>query len=504
MLAPVGMKAAAALLSCAVIGCTELAAGTDRLVVPEVCDPAACLERGELCDALGQRCVPCPEPVDGVLQVDAAAPFEGTGAAACPVRTISAALRILEGRTGGAVHVAAGRYEDEIFPLQIRGIELRGAGAGETIIAGYGTILTAQPGGGDPTFPVLATIFAGHPGALTAISDLTIIPPRPEELGVGIHCDQGNALPNDQPPLEPSTIVERVRIGPAFGAALIATTSQDASARGCFVRLLGSDLSSNARGIWAVYSALRTQRQAIQIGDGTSEGKNVISDLDGSAIQIWDDTSYARIDGNEISRVKEGVIAVAHAISEGRNVLEVENNRISEFWSIGVRAARSLSIARLVGNEITGGKAPAGSGGRAIAVEVDPDVDNGGYVARLLYARNNLIAGNDAGIVLRQGNADLGALDQPAHDLGREDDPGNNVLRCNSAVEPGVSGGDLELWITEPLVTISAAGNQWDHLPPERSAANGGDIRFSSTRRPTVIDTGATAGSDPCPEGRFE
>lgn len=95
---------------------------------------------------------------------------------------------------------------------------------------------------------------------------------------------------------------------------------------------------------------------------------------------------------------------------------------------------------------------------------------------------NNVVSGNEIGVEDDDAGADLGG--------GSLQGPGGNTFSCNTQ-------GDLVT--TASGITINAANNAWDHVPPKVGTDSQTDDIVSSDSTTKVVTTGATLAASPCP-----
>ncbi|HKW37949.1 MAG TPA: DUF1565 domain-containing protein [Burkholderiales bacterium] len=109
---------------------------------------------------------------------------------------------------------------------------------------------------------------------------------------------------------------------------------------------------------------------------------------------------------------------------------------------------------------------------------------NGGVGSKV---ENNVITGNGFGVEYDVAGGDLGG--------GAAGSAGGNVLSCNGVL-------DLAAFATTPI-TIPAANNFWDHLPPTLSCNFTGDdvcdVNAGTASAATITTAGAALTSSPCP-----
>jgi hypothetical protein len=131
-------------------------------------------------------------------------------------------------------------------------------------------------------------------------------------------------------------------------------------------------------------------------------------------------------------------------------------------------------------------------GTRAVAVSTG--------LLQLGEVRRNQFIGNDCGVLL--DIPDPYNSPGPPADFGTPDDPGNNVFRCNSALNG--TGADLAI-VGNPNWaggTVHIVGNAWDHNPPTVLSAdptpNGCDINATRLSNTTLEVAGSSLAAPAC------
>jgi hypothetical protein len=465
-------------------------------------------------DAPADRCCGALLPDQRFVDV-AGRSGSATGSAACPHRTITAALDavVAAGLHGVTVHVAAGTYDarrGERFPLALRnGTSLVGAGQGTTVIDGSGDDPLFAEGGWLAAWarPYRLAIKAGDDQATTHIAHLTLritraagetIPPATYALV----CDRGTSPPIGKLAPPPNTLVEDVALGPGFEVGLVVSNS---STSGCNVRVTGSRFGGLLLGVFAHGGLPEMPPVALALGDGSDAGANRFAslhdpDLCGSqqpqaftlgcsskACALWAQYNVNQLlmQRNLVSDSDCGVLLYGGL---SRGVYRVEDNQILGAGTFGMFIGNEVHVDELSGNEIRDSAGPA--------IQL---VDS----ASARHARNNVLAGNLVGLYVLD-NA-IGTADRPSLDFGTASDPGNNVFSCNSG-DPAAHGADVALNLNAPsAVPLQMSGNSWDHVPPTRGVAgapDGTDIVDLSGVGATVNTDGATRARD-CAAGHL-
>lgn len=430
------------------------------------------------------------EPSAVEVWVDPAARGDGTGTAVCPLSTITAALRAIDGRGGAVIHAAPGTYDagsGEVFPLQLRaGQTLVGAGIEQTILRGRGTLFGPLPGdAGSGSLDVALEL--GDRASSTAVSDLTIESPDDDAVGVGVVCGRGRA--DDAPGGEPDTTLTRVRVR-GFGTGILVTSGVDATRGGCALRVVRGELASNTRGIHAARSGRAEGVQTVELTDGTElrfqraegRGRGVVAGPGTRRVTV-EDTTFVSGDGG---------LSVA---AEPRDALELVVRRSVfqrlDVVGLEVVAPASVELDRSTFEYVQSPSFDDAGPARALAVTST----RGG--ALRLVVRNSVFFASDLAIELA-----VDALD--GIDLGTPEAPGHNSMRCSSA--PRASGRalpDVRLELAAPGGVLAIAGNTWDHTPPTEGSDNGADLSVTRARPGRVDASGAEATTTPaCPADR--
>jgi hypothetical protein len=481
------------------------------------CSVAVCAATSMGCDTATGDCVACTAPATKVdLYVDATSFAGGTGTAACPFKTVTAALAFADATTK-TLHVAPGTYDaalGETYPFTLRnGLSLIGAGAAATILKGSGSVNHAAAGGQfNTTYNV--SILTGDVTGTTTIQGVTVIPTVtvPTAGYLGIFCDRGNAADtkNAAPPATlptPTTVINGVVVGPNYDwGVIVTTTTAPAVLAGCNLKMVGSTIRGNNTGTWAVGAgdpfggANPKVSVAAAIGDGTAAGSNTLAN-NITGLVAWDAVSPLFVDRNTFDAGTTALSVVNHAGPAGGdatlpqpNVYEVRDNTFKNQTSRGVVGALGTIFDQFTGNSfthITSGPMGASS---ALAVQLGGNTQVG-------KARNNSFIGNDNALEI-----DGGAFAAPRTmmDWGSAAEAGNNVFACNSSEIVGAKGLDLYANFAATAATLSFRGNKWDHVPPTTvttlaASANGQD--FVNIPAATFDFTGGAAANVTCPAG---
>jgi hypothetical protein len=464
-------------------------------------------------DAAGDGCtLSCGWP-EADYYVDARASSDGKGTRLEPFKTITRAIAAYNEAPGTpkTVYVAAGTYDralGEQFPLELRGLSLKGAGRDATLIAGTGTLDHSTQGG--PFYDrYLVTIVTGDGLLKTTISDVSVRSesPVPTPKYYGVFCDRGSATGEVAPPAG-QTELQGVTIGPGYDASVVATTSTASVVTGCSVVIRGSLLT----GGWAGLRAAGCDRQLrpegpvlVEIGGPDPSNGNVVSWMqapgDGAAgAFLAGCVVLASIQNNAfIDSVYGLFLDATFAFSPSGLRTTIKHNSFERLRAGGIVAMGNVQIDELSDNRFAGitRAVTQDPGPRAVALSAGS--------MRLGKVRRKQFIGNDFGVLLA---VPIWA-GQPA-DFGTAEDPGGNVFRCNSALNE--TGADLSFIgeSTEPDRnwggTIHLAGNEWDHAPPtvlgDDPIPNGCDISTIRVPRLSLDVQSSSLATATCPVDR--
>jgi hypothetical protein len=445
------------------------------------------------------------------LWVDVASTRPENGTAPCPFRTITAALARANASsaTNKIVYVAAGIYAAETFPLVVRGLELRGAGASKTIVRGTGAH-DQTPFGGDYAEALEVTFLVGHATEPTIVADLSVQPPpavsAPLDPYVGVLCDRGNSpLVPTSPAVSGNTFLRGVAVGPNYETGIMVTNSRVPEDSSCNVVVTSSTITGNAFGSWVHGCGRRLfaggPYVSAQFGDGTLAGANrfvqqrrdfLPGDPNGGrGILAWDCTHTLRILGNRFEGNDRGV--QIEQSSTGNTF--INGNVFRDQRYVGLYLVKWPDVRELLDNTFEGtvregANAPAKITsvtdlGIALWIRLDSNEAHtpGASIKR---ARGNRFSGNEVGILIDTGFASKIA----ASDFGRTSDPGNNEIACNSSQHPSYPhGGDFLMAAAVPADggVHLFQGNKWDHAPPTLMAEGGAVADGIDIYRPSVV-----------------
>jgi hypothetical protein len=480
------------------------------------CSVAVCAATSMGCDTATGDCVACTAPATKVdLYVDATSFAGGTGTAACPFKTVTAALAFADATTK-TLHVAPGTYDaalGETYPFTLRnGLSLIGAGAATTKLIGQGVVNHSAAGGQFNDAALNVTILAGDATGTTTIQGFTLSPTVtvPTASYLGVFCDRGNAADTKMipPPATlptPTTVLSGLTIGPNYDYGVIVSTTSVPASNGCNLKMVGSTNTGNNNGVWALgcgRSAAAAVSVSAQIGDNTAAGSNTFVNLKGTGVIVWDCVSPIGIDQNVFDGGPAGMVMTNHSGPAGGdatlsqpNILDVRNNTFKNQTALGFQADRGATVDPFSGNNFT--NISSGPTGASSALAMHLTIN-----AQVPKARNNSFIGNDNALQI-DGSAFVAP--RTMMDWGNAADPGNNVFACNSSQIVGAKGFDLFAnFATGTTATLSFRSNKWDHVPPTTVAtlaasANGQD--FVNIPAATFDFTGAAAANVTCPAG---
>jgi hypothetical protein len=420
-------------------------------------------------------------------------------AGACTFQTITAAVAAAKTSWAPArtVHVAAGTYSQatgETLPIELRdGISLVGAGAAATTLVGAGATAAASAPRNSYvtslswTSLVGATLVVGDPTKPTVVSQLGFSRGDASSAGLeAIVCDRGSAE-STKPP-SPNTRIDHVQID-GFEVGLRVTAGAP-HAGGCNA-LLGSSTVKNgnfgvvADGIWSDQAGTAVAFVSVQLGDGTTPGKNTFVDLDdqhgpsgtglsGAGLVVGDGVTSVVVLDNVFQQDGSGTgdFGIWAAQHQPSAWFDVENNEFGPLVNAGVILEGKSVIHWLVDNSFHDVSTRSVFSdwsflgvGLVVGRYGDPS-------AAVNYARRNTFVGNDVAVEIRSSTP-LPTTD-PAFlsDFGSATDPGGNTFRCNSTqppAAPGFAGGDVFVYTLEqqqPNLIVPFEGNVWDHAPP--------------------------------------
>lgn len=442
------------------------------------------------------------------VHVDARSSREEVGTAACPFRTITAAIAA-HART---IRVGPGTYtaeHGESFPLVLRGVTLVGAGAERTTIEGVGAYDGAASGGVfDRNGELIeAAVVVGDERAPTVLSAVTVRPGTGRRFNyMGIVCDRGATG-------APNTTLDGVAVGPDFDVGIVAGTSTRPGPTGCNLRMRSTVVEGTNEGMWALGCGVGEGRVpvAVEIGDGTEAHRNTFREFRASnesrgiGLDVWDCVAAVTVNGNLFESGGTGILMVRHP-NELPDRVRIQGNTFRGLARAGIVASRAASIDALEDNVFTGISAPSPDDAPAMGLWIDAHGEPIPPAVR--RARRNQFAGNDNGVVVTGPGLKGPALPREIlFDFGSEADQGNNEFGCNSrsARHPGY---DVLLDVPDATARASLVGNSWDHFPPRPTeltpgAPDGADIvlRGAAALREKWIDPSAHSYGGLCPEG---
>jgi hypothetical protein len=434
----------------------------------------------------------CLQPAGPDLYVDAAAAPGGTGSAACPLRTITAALDAPG--TPKVIHVARGTYDHalgERFPLVVRGaVSVVGAGAGETRIVGAGTLDNRAVGGTLSDHTRDATMVVGDEVGPVRIADLGLGPGPGHEgadnLTHGLVCDRGNLSRFDAPPPAANVVAERLEVGPGYLVDIVMGTQTRPRRSGCNFRLAGSRVRGGVTGAMLVGCGT-TEPDPVPVpvrleAEGnifSQQEPNALRSMNGMGIQVWDCVAELVVRKNFFEDLDNGVYVIRHSGTSRRDgapgppPMVIDDNSFRDVGAHGVWLDWGAELESLSGNTFSQVPAKWVSSGAAVLLHAE-----GGDAPAIRRARGNHFFKNRVAILV-QGEGPL-----PILDFGRPGDPGGNELVCNGA------GLLVEQHGTR---SWGFAGNAWDRAPPDAR-----DLLLPAAPAPEVDVSAARVAANAC------
>jgi hypothetical protein len=404
----------------------------------------------------------CARPTLPDLYVDAGAARGGNGSRGCPFRTISAAAGVDAERR--VVHVGPGFYDrahGEEFPLVLRGeTTLVGAGMDRTTIAGVGTADLSAAEGTAGHRPWQASLLVGDRAKSIVIEDLAVTSGLAtiHHDAVGILCTRGRAD-------APNTKLARVRLGGGYGTGLVVATETAPSASACNVDVSETRFHDGYQGVWQVGCGIGTGRvpTGVTVRDSAFVGFRGNATFAGTGIGVWDCVGSFVVERSSFTDSDSGISLVRHAAVDGAEAV-IRDNAFDGLERAGIRLSLGAR-ARIENNRIQSTGGVGALIGRAAGLQLQLEADEPAQVV----VRGNRFIENDIGVELIGGGpAPAGAR----LDLGRPDDPGDNLFLCNSSPDAAPSpGGDVVVRVAaQPGARLDLAGNRWDHDPPATAA----------------------------------
>jgi hypothetical protein len=508
--------------------------GSVSRMVADRCSVTECALQNKGCSPSTGQCIStCPALPSNSKDffVDIKAIAAGNGTQACPFRTIKAALAAANASTatsGKTLRVAAGTYSQatgEVFPIELRGISLLGAGGlsvaatARTVIEGEGSVNHASAGGAFPG-TYMATLVVGDAANPARIASLVVQPPATVTGGYGVFCDRGT--PTATPPggTRPAanTTADDLVVGPTYDVGVLATNSTSPAASGCNLGITRSLVTSNLTGLYAMgctVAGSAAPRVAVTIGSQTNatygntfSHHHSFPSYAGFGVRVGDCTETALVnrntfDGNDVGlHLRQS--ASGSTASFTPTLFEVQSNTLTNQFKAGVQLSRAAIVNAFVGNVISGTSYTGGGVGLLMDSETSPVP----YSPRVKRARSNTFLGNDNGIKIVGANALKADANLPSNDFGNAVEPGNNVFRCNSTFADATTPG-FDVLITAPAsgaASLPFAGNAWDRLTPWSSAGssapNGRDVLVTASPAPPVDLSASRVATQACPDGR--
>jgi hypothetical protein len=415
-------------------------------------------------------------------------------------KTITDAIAAANASTAPAktIHVAAGTYGNgETFPLILRdGTSLIGEGTDKSILSGGGPTGAVGATSFAPDISPIVTLLVGDPVKTTRIADLAL--KGDQTVGSqGIACDHG--VTGVAGPTTPNTILDNVSIdGFQIGARVTYAMLPELS--GCSMLVTRSTFRNGKFGVYADGALARegsdlqvTQRVSVKVGDRTGDAsKNTFTGFritnatkigalfdgqiyNGAGIFVSDGVTDAAVIGNDFSGSDLGVrVDVAYA-PDSTGGMDIENNAFTQLSNSGVVLWGTVLVDELSTNTFKeihtdyDFKTDGYPGFSAVALVVDDKANHENIYPTIRHARNNVIAGNDAGVAIRSTST-VGGTRTATLNFGTANDPGHNTFQCNSRPTDAykISGGwDVAVAFSVPQpVKLLFEGNTWDHKPP--------------------------------------
>jgi hypothetical protein len=478
------------------VGVTLLVFGTDPAHLAATGSGAVTLD--PLCSTLTITVTDCALAEDATdFYTDANALPGGSGAMACPTQTVTESVAAARASTARdkIVHVAAGTYRAEPFPIVVRGgVTIVGASVSTTLIEGAG-----QPLGSNAK----ATIEIGDESP-NGLAHLTLHPPASvdsPEAGfemAGVVCSGGNLPPlasaNDPRSFpSPNTLLEDLVIGPGYEVGLQVDQADEQQLGGCNLSLRDSTITGNYMGAQTLGCGATPFANALTLGDSTNPGHNRLLNHSnqiacafsrsgltcnnmGPAVLIMEQQCLplVRIFGNDFESNDYGIrIGSASPHSRAATFFDIEGNQFIKLNHAALELTGASAVEIFSGNHIDGVTIPA-------AYASQPASGVSLLDTSVIYkARDNSIIDCDTGVRISNGAIVVGgAPDRSLIDFGRVDEWGHNVIACNSRpTNAGVSeaSGDVRVEVSDGSSGgVSFAGNIWDHDPPTTYEVAGG------------------------------
>ncbi|MEO8548440.1 MAG: DUF1565 domain-containing protein, partial [Kofleriaceae bacterium] len=255
-------------------------------------------------------------------------------------------------------------------------------------------------------------------------------------------------------------------------------------ATGCNLEVIDSRFEEGVTGIWELGCGLGDGRVPVglRVHGSQFEAFHGSPVYPGMGIAVWDCARDVVFAGNQFAHSDGGITIVRHAGDDPPLRAEILTNRFRDLTRFGVQLARDFT-AEVRGNSFFNVGGVGELLGRSAALSI---LAYEGTVPTLV-ARDNRFYNNDLAVEIA-GVAPLPATAR--FDLGRPGDPGNNVFRCNAApTGAGVPGFDVAVRLDAKGARLDLVGNRWDHAPPTRTRAPGGNGADLLVADHVAIDT---------------
>jgi len=209
------------------------------------------------------------------------------------------------------------------------------------------------------------------------------------------------------------------------------------------------------------------------VGDETNKGQGAIATSVVGGTAIGGSGQYQNYEATifpSANSVIAGLELTNPSLSVYGNTLLLLNDSVTIRNNSVVNGEDGIFVGNGASGEITGNNI-SNNGGDGLAFI------GGGVGSKV---EGNTIVRNGIGVEYDNSGGDLGG--------GPAGSAGGNSLSCNTR---------NDLWTDASGITINAANNYWDHIPPTAGAVNGDDIY--NTKSATIVTTGAMLAINPCP-----
>jgi hypothetical protein len=454
---------------------------------------------GKVCDPVRGACVATYD-----FYVNATAPTGGDGTFEHPFRTITEALAAASkagstARDGGAagapndasvegeggiasdeagargemnalaarIHVDPGVYNQalgETFPLVIPGgVVLEGEGPEKTTIEGLAYLDPGMTG-----YPHWVTMVVGDPVRTSHVSGFTLRPKGPPaRTFTAIDCPTGNASkPDAESPAPPNTFLSNLVIGPHYGRGVDVSTGATSDS-GCNLRLTKSTILDNEVGVVGFGCAQSPKYTPVRVELESNTFKNLVNtDGYGNAIRFGG-CSRMVAKNNTIIESDVGMTLYGEYAPEiGFSIHTLQGNVFDSLSREGLSIqGGAVLLDDFSDNTFTNVTSEHTLPDSLYSVAMHLSGSAEPTFPTIRRARNNRFIGNDIGLKIESYMYPAGF---PGSDFGNENEPGNNVFRCNGG-RAGIDGqvGDVvfAMYDLDSPVSFPFVGNEWDHVP---------------------------------------